>query len=311
MPETSPRIAVLIPCHNEELTVAKVVKDFKEALPSAVIYVYDNASSDKTFEEASLAGAIVRKENRLGKGNVVSRMFADIDADVYVMVDGDCTHDSSDAPKMIEKLLNNNLDIVNGVRISKEKEAYRFGHRFGNWLLGKIVSVVFKSENPDMLSGYKVFSRRFVKTFPWQCSGFDLETKLTIYAMEMKMPVGNIKTQYLPRPKGSSSKLNTYRDGIYILSAIFLIMKEERSFMFFSFISVFLLLLGIALGIPLVLEYQETHLVSRIPTAIIIVGILICSVLSFFCGLILDTVAKGHKEARRNAYLSFKAPGDS
>lgn len=311
MPKPSLKIVVLIPCHNEEVTIGKVVDDFKKALPSSIVYVYDNASTDETAKRASEAGAVVRYEPRLGKGNVISRMFADIDADVYVMADGDCTYDSTDAPKMVDELINNNLDMVNGVRTSNEKEAYRFGHRFGNWLLSKTVAVVFKNANPDMLSGYKVFSRRFVKTFPWQSSGFDLETRLTIYAMEMKMPVCNTKVKYFPRPAGSSSKLNSYRDGFYILSTIFLIMKEERSFMFFSFISAFLLLLGIGLGIPLILEYQETHLVSRIPTAVIIVGILICSVLSFFCGLILDTVSKGHKEMRRTSYLSFTAPNDS
>ena len=298
------RIAVLIPCYNEEMTVAKVVSDFKKYLPDAVIYVYDNNSTDRTVALARKAGAIVHNEPNQGKGYVVTRMFADIDADVYVMVDGDATYDASKAPLMIDTLLEGNLDMVNGVRVSKEKQAYRFGHRLGNRLLTKVLSITCGCQTPDMLSGYRVFSRRFVKSFPWQSKGFDIETKLTVYAATMKLPVANIETPYFSRPVKSPSKLNTYKDGVLILSTIFLMMKEERSFLFFAIISGLFALLALILGIPLITEYQETGLVSRIPTAVIIVGLATLALLSFVCGLILDTVSKSTKENRRLKYLS-------
>ncbi len=310
VPESNNRIAVILPCYNEETTIANVVKDFKKYLPEAVVYVYDNNSSDKSVEKALKAGAVVRKEYRQGKGYVVCRMFADIDADIYVMADADCTYDASAAPRMVEKLVKENLDLVNGVRISEEKEAYRFGHRFGNWLFKKIVALIFKCQVADMLSGYRVFSRRYVKSFPWLCKGFDVESKLTIHAIEMDIPMAEVETKYFSRPEDSASKLSTYRDGIRILSAIILMMKEERSFLFFTLIATFFLMLAIVLGIPIIMEYYETGMVRRIPTAILIVGFLTCSLLSFVCGLILDTVARGHKENRRLAYLSYKAPED-
>ncbi|MBR7158978.1 MAG: glycosyltransferase [Alphaproteobacteria bacterium] len=309
--ENAKRIAVIIPCYNEEATIAKVVKDFKKALPEAVVYVYDNNSTDNSFANAQEAGAVVRKEHRQGKGYVVCRMFADIDADIYVMVDADCTYDVSAAPAMVAKLVEENLDLVTGVRISEEKEAYRFGHRFGNWMFKKIVSVIFKCKVTDMLSGYRVFSRRYVKTFPWLCEGFDVESKLTIHAIGMDIPMADVETRYFSRPEDSASKLNTYRDGIRILSAIILMMKEERSLLFFSLIAAFFLSLAFILGVPIIMEYCETGAVRRIPTAILIVGILTCSLLSFVCGLILDTVSRGHKEKRRLAYLEYKSPQDS
>lgn len=299
-------IAIIIPCYNEEATIAKVVTDCKKFLPEATVYVYDNNSTDNSILYAKNAGAIVRTEKRQGKGFVVCRMFADIEADVYVMLDADSTYDIAAAPNMIKKLIEENLDLVNGIRISQEKKAYPFGHRFGNWMFKKIVSLIFKAPVSDILSGYRVFSHRYVKTFPWLCKGFDVESKLTIHAIEMDIPMADIETKYFQRPDDSKSKLHTYKDGIRILSAIILMMKEERSLLFFSLIASFFLAIALILGIPIVMEYYETGMVRKIPTAIIIVGFLTCALLSFVCGLILDTVSRGHKEKRRLAYLAYQ-----
>jgi len=298
------RIAVLVPCYNEETTIQKVVADFRKHLPRATIYVYDNNSKDRTAEVARKAGALVRREPRQGKGNVVRRMFADVDADVYVMVDGDDTYEAAAAPKLVDELLRNELDMVTGARETAWKE-YRRGHRFGNVLLTSMVTMVFGRMTEDMLSGYRVFSRRFVKTFPLLTTGFEIETELTVHALDMRMPIGEIKTAYSDRPPGSTSKLSTFRDGFRILGMIGVLIKEERPMQFFSLVSFLLFLVAIILAIPIVITYRQTGLVPRFPTAILATGLVILSVLSFLCGLILDTVTHGRREAKRLKYLEY------
>lgn len=298
------RIAVLVPCYNEETTIQKVVADFHKHLPGATIYVYDNNSKDRTAEVASKAGAVVRREPRQGKGNVVRRMFADIEAEVYVMVDGDDTYDATAAPQMVAELVRNELDMVTGARQTAWKE-YRRGHRFGNVVLTSMVTFVFGRMTEDMLSGYRVFSRRFVKTFPLLTTGFEIETELTVHALDMRMPIGEIKTAYSDRPPGSTSKLSTFRDGFRILGMIGVLIKEERPLAFFSLASALLFLGAIILAIPLVITYRQTGLVPRFPTAILATGLVILSVLSFLCGLILDTVTHGRREAKRLKYLEY------
>ena len=299
------RIAVLVPCYNEETTIRKVVADFRKHLPRATIYVYDNNSKDRTAEVARKAGALVRHEPRQGKGNVVRRMFADVDADVYVMVDGDDTYEAAAAPKLVDELLRNELDMVTGARETAWKE-YRRGHRFGNVLLTSMVTFVFGRMTEDMLSGYRVFSRRFVKTFPLLTTGFEIETELTVHALDMRMPIGEIKTAYSDRPPGSTSKLSTFRDGFRILGMIGVLIKEERPMQFFSLVSFLLFLVAIILAIPIVITYRQTGLVPRFPTAILATGLVILSVLSFLCGLILDTVTHGRREAKRLKYLEYR-----
>ncbi len=222
------RTAVLIPCYNEEAAIAQVVNDFRRVLPEAQIYVYDNNSKDRTTEVARQAGAIVRREPLQGKGHVVRRMFADIEADVYVLVDGDATYDAESAPRMIQKLLDEQLDMVNGARVTEIKEAYRAGHRFGNWMLTTMVATIFGNRFKDMLSGYRIFSRRYVKSFPALATGFETETELTVHALELRMPTDEVETPYKDRPVGSVSKLSTYRDGFRILWMIGVLVKEER-----------------------------------------------------------------------------------
>ena len=298
------RIAVIIPCYNEEATIGAVVDDFRLALPDAVVYVYDNNSSDKTIEIARQAGAIIRTEPLQGKGNVVRRMFADIEADIYIMVDGDDTYEAAAAPMMMEKLVTEHLDMVNGRRITDIKEAYRFGHRFGNQVLTGLVAFIFGNQFDDMLSGYRVFSRRFVKSFPIMTRGFEIETELTVHALELQMPVGEVDTKYKDRPSGSQSKLNTYVDGYRILRMIAFLAKNEKPLHFFGLVALFLFILSLALGIPVILEFMQTGLVPRIPTAILSTGIMLTAILSFFTSLILDTVTHGRKEQKRLLYLS-------
>lgn len=300
-------VAVLIPCFNEEASIQKVVSDFRAALPSADIYVYDNNSTDRTAELARAAGATVRTETRQGKGNVVRRMFADIDAEVYVMADGDDTYDSACAAALVRKLVEDQLDMVTGTRVT-DWDSYRPGHRFGNVLLTTIVRVVFGPHATDMLSGYRVFSRRFVKTFPMLSGGFEIETELTVHALEMRMPLGEVKTQYKDRSEGSVSKLSTFKDGFKILGLIGRLVKEERPLQFFSGIASLLFLLAIGIATPIILTYYETGLVPRFPTAILATGLVVVSFLSLACGLILDTVTRGRREAKRIAYLGQKAP---
>lgn len=302
------RIAVLIPCYNEEVAIPKVVADFQAVLPGASIYVYDNNSRDGTVGAARRAGAAVRTERLQGKGNVVRRMFADIEADAYVLVDGDDTYDASSAPEMVRMLLEQQLDMVNGVRVTEIQAAYRRGHRLGNQVLSGIVRQIFGDRVSDMLSGYRVFSRRFVKSFPALAAGFETETEFTIHALELKMPVGEVQTSYKDRPAGSESKLRTYSDGLRILRTIVLLVKEERPLQSFALAALALALLAIGLGVPIVAEFFRSGLVPRLPTAVLATGLMLLSFLSMACGLILDSVTRGRKELKRMAYLAIPAP---
>jgi glycosyltransferase involved in cell wall biosynthesis len=303
-----PNIAVLIPCYNEEAAIGKVVGDFRRALPGAAIFVYDNNSRDRTVEMARAAGATIRIENLQGKGNVVRRMFADIEADIYVLVDGDDTYDAASATGMIAALLEGPLDMVNGARVTKIEKAYRPGHRFGNWLLTHMVAWIFGNRIHDMLSGYRVMSRRYVKSFPALAAGFETETELTVHALELRMPIAEIKTPYKDRPVGSVSKLSTFRDGFRILWTIIVLVKEERPMQFFSLFALLLAVISIALAVPIVIEFAETGLVPRFPTAILATGLMIVSFLSLTCGLVLDTVTRGRREMKRMRYLNIPAP---
>lgn len=298
-------IAVIIPCHNEAVSIGSVVGKFERVLPSATIYVYDNNSSDNTREVASKAGAIVREEELQGKGNVVRRMFSDIDADYYILVDGDDTYDVSAARNLLQCAIEGGLDMVNCARESVDREAYRPGHMLGNRMLTKIVSIIFGDRINDMLSGFRVFSRRFVKSFPALSSGFEIETELTIHALELKMPIAELKAEYRGRPEGSESKLRTYRDGLKILKMIAMLVKEERPLQFFLFISVMLGLLSIGLAWPLIGEYLKTGLVPRLPTAVLSSAVMLLAFLSLFTGMVLDTVTHGRREMKRMWYLSL------
>lgn len=299
-------IAVLIPCYNEQQTIAKVVKDFQASLPQATIYVYDNNSTDNTAAEAKAAGAVVRFERLQGKGHVLRRMFADIEADVYVLVDGDATYEAKCAPDLVSCLLENHLDMVKGARVSTSEEAYRLGHTFGNKLLTGLVQRIFAARFKDMLSGYHVFSRRFVKSFPISSAGFEIETELTVHALELNMSTMEIETPYYARPEGSISKLSTFRDGWRILFMIISLVKKEKPLAFFSLIATMLALVAVFLAFPIFIHFFETGLVPRLPTAILSVSLMILGFLSFACGLILDTVTHGRKEVKQLHYLSIK-----
>ncbi len=303
-----PTIAVLIPCYNEEVAIARVVRDFRAALPAATVYVYDNNSSDSTRIVARAAGALVRIERHQGKGEVIRRMFADVEADLYVLVDGDDTYDPAAAPKMIELALDEGLDMVNGTRVTEIEAAYRPGHRFGNMVLTGIVRLIFGSNVTDMLSGYRVFSRRFVKSFPALSAGFETETEFTVHALELRMPVGEVATRYKDRPVGSVSKLNTVRDGLRILRTIIVLVKEERPLQFFFAMAGLLMLAAALLIAPVVVVYLETGLVPRLPTAVLATGLTLLAALSTTCGFILDSVARGRKEVLRLAYLALPPP---
>ena len=300
-------IAVLVPCYNEEAAIAKVVEDFAAALPHATIYVYDNCSTDRTAEVARDAGAVVMTEPLRGKGNVVRRMFADVEADIYLLVDGDDTYEAAAAPALVERLVGENLDMVSGARANYGEGAYRPGHRFGNALLSGIVAVVFGNRFKDMLSGYRVFSRRFVKSFPALASGFEIETELTVHALELRMPVVEVATRYNDRPDGTASKLNTYRDGFRILMTILVLLKEERPLPFFAAICGLLMAISLVLSWPLFVTYIDTGLVPRIPTAILASAIMLLGFLSLGCGLVLDTVTRGRREMKRMRYLEIPA----
>ena len=304
-----PRIAVLLPCYNEEAAIADTIAGFRTALPDATIHVYDNNSADRTVELARAAGAVVRTERQQGKGHVVRRMFADIDADVYVMADGDLTYDPKAAPEMVRMLLTDQLDMVVGTRQHEAVDAYRGGHVIGNRLFTGLLSGLFGRSFTDIFSGYRVFSRRFAKSFPVLSAGFEIETEMSVHALELRMPVGEIETAYGARPEGSASKLSTYRDGWRILRTIGTLYRIERPVLFYGGVGTLLLIVAILLAAPLVLTYLDTGLVPRFPTAILVTGMTIIAVLCWFAGLILDTVTRGRREMRRLAYLAHRAPG--
>jgi len=306
---TTPRIAILLPCYNEAAAIAQTVAGFRASLPHATIYVYDNNSSDDTMAVARAAGAIVRSERMQGKGNVVRRMFADVDADIYVMADGDATYDAASAPALVDRLVEEQLDMVVGARVTQVEAAYRRGHQFGNALLTGMLAKLFGRSFTDILTGYRVFSRRFVKSFPVLTGGFEIETEISVHALELKMPVAEIDTPYFARPEGSESKLNTYGDGFRILRTIVTLYRIERPLLFFGAIGALFAALGLVLAIPLILTYLQTSLVPRFPTAILIIGLILLAALCFFAGLILDTVVRGRREVRRLAYLAHPAPG--
>ena len=303
-------VAVLIPCHNEELTIGDVVRDFRSAIPDCSIYVYDNNSTDETIARAQEAGAIVRKETLQGKGNVVRRMFSDVDADIYIIADGDGTYDPKVAPAMARKISEDGLDMVVGVRLQDESDdAFRRGHRMGNVTLTRFVGWLFGHRFTDILSGYRAFSRRFVKSFPALATGFEIETELTIHALELKMPVAEVAATYAARPAGSESKLSTWRDGFRIFATIVFLFKEVRPARFFGALFAALAVISLILGIPLFLTYLETGLVPRLPTAVLATGIMMVGFLTGLCGIILDTVSRGRREAKRMRYLSMPGPG--
>lgn len=299
------RIAVLVPCYNEEVAIGCVVDNFRNALPTATVYVYDNNSKDNTVGEATKAGAQVHSEPLQGKGNVVRRMFADIEADVYVLVDGDDTYDAATAPELIRLLETESLDMVNGARVTDIKQAYRAGHVLGNRMLTGMVQMIFGKRIGDLLSGYRVFSRRFVKSFPALSSGFEIETELTVHALELRMPIAEVQTQYKDRPEGSASKLRTFHDGFRILKTIAILLKEERPLQFFSWLFLVLSILSFVLAWPVINEYLATGLVPRLPTAILATGTMLLAFHSLFSGLVLDTVTHGRRELKRMAYLAI------
>jgi len=302
---SSPLIAVLLPCHNEGAAIRKVIDDFRRSLPDAEIYVYDNNSTDNTVAEAKVAGAIVRTELVQGKGNVIRRMFADVEADIYLMTDGDDTYDAGVAPAMIDRLNSEQLDMVVAERLENDNaDSFRKGHRFGNWLITSTISYLFGKRFSDSLSGYRVLTRRFVKSFPGITSGFDVETELSVHALRLRLPVAEVQSHYRSRPHGSHSKLSTFGDGFRIMRTIIYLLKETRPLFFFSLIGVVLVAISMVLAFPLLETYLDTGLVPRFPTAILSTGIMIIAFLSFACGLILDSVSQGRWEMKRSVYLS-------
>jgi glycosyltransferase involved in cell wall biosynthesis len=305
-----PRIAVLVPCYNEERAIAKVVSDFRAALPEATIYVYDNNSKDGTVDAARAAGAVVRRETHQGKGYVVRRMFNDIEADFYLLVDGDATYDAASAPKMLAKLRDDRLDMVVATRVDTEEKAYRRGHRTGNMLLTGLVTNIFGRAFTDILSGYRVFSRRFVKSFPILSGGFEIETELTVHALELELPVGEVATPYYSRPSGTASKLSTWHDGFRILGLVLKLYRTERPLPFFGSFGIALAFGAIGLAVPVFITYVHEGLVPRLPTAVLSTGLMLLAFLSVACGLILDTVTRGRREAKLIAYLALPAPGE-
>jgi glycosyltransferase involved in cell wall biosynthesis len=306
MPDNA--IAVLIPCYNESVTIERVIEGFRASLPTATIYVFDNNSRDDTIARAQAAGAQIRRVSGQGKGNVVRRMFADIEADTYVLVDGDDTYDAASAPGMITKLLDEHLDMVVGARVHASDDAYRTGHQLGNRLLTGAMTLIFGKSFTDMLSGYRVFSRRFVKSFPAASQGFETETELTIHAMQLRMPCAEVATPYGARPSGSTSKLHTYTDGLRIFATIIKLFAVERPLRFYSLLAGGLALIAIALGIPLIITYLETGLVPRLPTAILCTGLMLLSALTFFSGLTQQTIAAGRRETKHFHYLQARPP---
>ncbi len=305
---SAPHIAVLLPCYNEAAAIGQTVKDFRAALPGATIYVFDNNSSDATVEVARAAGAEIRHVRMQGKGHVVRRMFADIDADVYIMADGDATYEAAAAPELVQMLLEGPLDMVVGARRSEVDAAYRRGHKLGNRLLTGMLARLFGRSFSDILSGYRVFSRRFVKSFPVLSAGFEIETEISVHALELRMPVAEKITAYAARPEGSESKLSTYRDGWRILNTIIKLFRIERPLAFFGLIGGALAFTALILAMPLIVTFWQTGLVPRLPTAVLVTGMIILAALNVMAGLILDTVVRGRQEVRRLSYLSYPAP---
>jgi glycosyltransferase involved in cell wall biosynthesis len=303
-------VAVLLPCYNEARTISEVIAEFRSALPSAKVYVYDNSSTDNTAAIAEAAGATVRMEARRGKGNVVRRMFADVNADVFILADGDGTYDAVAAPALIERLFTEGLDFVNAARRPTDKGSFPAGHRLGNWMLSRLVRWIFGPQFSDMLSGYKALSRRFVKSFPAMSRGFETETELAVHALELRMPCGEVEADYRQRPEGSESKLRPYRDGIKILMLILRLVKDERPLQFFALIALLLFLIAGLLITPVIVTYVQTGLVPRFPTAILALGLVIIGTLSFFAGLILDMTTRTRQELKRLVYLSLPGPKD-
>lgn len=304
------RTVLVVPCFNEEAAIARVIMDFKAAMPEIRVFVFDNNSTDRTLEVAKNAGAEVVTVKLRGKGNVVRRMFADIDADIFIMVDGDATYDAASARVLVDKLLDEHLDMVVGCRITDPSiadDAYRIGHQWGNRLLTQSVVSIFGGSFTDMLSGFRVFSRRYVKSFPALSHGFETETELTIHALELRMPYGEVMTTYGVRPEGSVSKLSTYRDGWRILKTIGRLYVRERPFSFFGVVALILALASVLLALPLFEEYLRDGLVPRLPTAVLSASMMVSALLSFVCGFILDNVTCGRHEAKRLAYLSIPA----
>jgi len=304
-------VAILVPCHNEEVTIANVVRDFRAQMPNAAVYVYDNNSTDNTAKVAADAGAIVRKETQQGKGHVVRRMFSDIEASVFILVDGDDTYDAASVGKLVDTLLSEHVDTVNARRVSNVDTAYPFGHQFGNRMLTGIVNWLFGKRCTDILSGYRAFSRRFVKSFPALSTGFEIETELTVHGLSLNIPMTEIDTPYKNRPEDSDSKLNTYRDGFRILWTIMILTKDYRPFFFYSIISAVLAGLSLATGIPIVIEFLNTGLVPRFPTAFLSASVMVLAFLSLATGLILDSVARGRREVKRLHYLALTWLGQS
>ena len=306
-------VALTVPCYNEEAAIAKVIRDFRSAMPGIEIYVFDNSSTDRTAAVARAEQVRVINVPLKGKGNVVRRMFADVDSDIYVMVDGDATYDAPSLTKMIDKLIDEHLDMVVGCRQVTEEvagEAYRSGHQWGNRMLTQSTVNIFGGGFTDMLSGYRVFSKRYVKSFPALSHGFEIETELTVHALELRMPYGEVMTPYYARPEGSESKLSTYRDGFRILGTILRLYVRERPFSFFGSWGALLALLSILISIPLFVEYFHSGLVPRFPTAMLSASMMVCAMLSVTCGLILDNVTTGRHETKRLAYLNipFRTP---
>lgn len=300
-----PRIAVLIPCYNEALTIGRVIADFRQALPACTIYVYDNRSTDGTGDIARALGAQVRREQRPGKGGVVRRMFAEVDADVYVVTDGDATYDATRAPEMVAMLVSDDLDLVTGIRDDEGRDAaYRRGHRFGNRAFNALLGLLFGERPTDMFSGYRVLSRRFVKSFPMEARGFEIETELTVHALELRVPTAEIRTRYVERPDGSASKLSTYRDSFRILATMARLFRDVKPLPFFSGFALLFAAVGLGIGVGVVAEFMETGLVPRLPSAVLATGLMLLASLSFACGMILDSVARGRREVKRLAYLA-------
>lgn len=302
------KIALIVPCYNEEVTIYEVITRFKATMPEIEAYVFDNNSKDRTTEEALRAGATVIQVKHKGKGNVVRRMFADVDADIYVMVDGDNTYEAEAVRKLVDKLIDDKLDMVVGCReVTPEiaELAYRSGHQWGNKMLTGTVMKIFGGQFTDMLSGYRVFSRRYAKSFPALAQGFETETELTVHALELRMPYGEVTTKYSERPAGSESKLSTYKDGFRILNMIIRLFMREKPIIFFGLIGSLFALFSILLGIPVITEFLQTGLVPRLPTAVLSSSLMMIAIACLFAGLVLDGITISRQETKRLFYLNI------